>query len=528
MSFLKNNAFLVATGAALVVGVAVIAVLGSSWRGDFADHARRRSDPSRDLANVAKRLVNQNVLDADRKAVAGMRTEHRKVADRFFARTAGSYKVMQFEPGDLGAEKPQPAFPIRSELMRMQFAKAYERNLKQLLQPLKPTWRPTDDEIRQLRQAVTKKTELAGERTGAAVPGEVYHPPLEAEPGGLGGPETVKKDPFQVELEKLVAAKAAAGTIYADASVLHPRLRTEVRYNDSELYLAEVARWVHQDVVEAIRQTNAAAPPRHGERKGVAASAVRQLVSSRLVGYVVNVGMGSQSGIAGGGDLAGGQPRPVGGAVGGLTPGMPQRTMQTYLGLVGGGGLGAGQELERFGAVGGGLGGGQTLAWLTGRATNRLYDVVHYEVKVLMDDRDVVRLFENLLRQNYHTILDVTTARPWAQQTRGGGVLGEPGGAGGQLQREGLFEYGPAPLMQVTIKGELLLMADFTRGRWNEQAKEFDEAYPPLMPVELLQAIDRSDTNALREEDRKQLPQMAIPGMAPGMPMGGPGYGAIR
>ncbi len=528
MSFLKNNAFLVATAATLVVGVAVIVVLGNSWRGDFERHARRRSDPSRNLANVAKKLVNQNVLDADRKAVQGMQAEHRKVADRFFARTAGSYKVMQFEPGDLRQDKPQPAFPMPAELrelMRLQFAKAYERNLKKLLEPLKPTWRPTDDEIRQLRQAMQKKTELAGERTGAAaVPTEVYRPPLEAEPGGLGA-ETVKKDPFQVELEKLVAAKSAGGSVYADTSVLHPRLREEVRYNDSELYLAEVARWVHQDVVEAIRQTNAAAPSRQQQRKGVAASAVRQLVSSRLLGYVVNLGLGSQSGIAGGGDTAGGQPR-AGGATGGaLTPGMSQRTMQTYLGLVGGGGLGAGQELERFGAVGGGgLVGGRTLAWLTGRVTNQLYDVVHYELKVLMDDRDVVRLFENLMRQNYHTILDVTMTRPRAQRTQGGGVLGEPGGGGAQLEREGLFDYGPAPLMQVTIKGELLLMADFTRGRWNEQAKKFDEAYPPLMPVELLQAIDRSDTNALREQDRKQLPQMPIPAI----PMGGPSYGANR
>jgi len=153
---------------------------------------------------------------------------------------------------------------------------------------------------------------------------------------------------------------------------------------------------------------------------------------------------------------------------------------------------------------------GPAVPSLTQRVTNKLYDVIHYEFTVVAVDRELLRLYSNLLEQGYHTILNVQIGKPAVKAAARPGV----GGVMGPAQAGDLYDYGPDPVVQVTVVGELLLLANFTRGRWDPEAGKWDEKYPPLMPPAFLSRLDRADANALRSADRKRLP--AVGGMRAG------------
>jgi len=81
--------------------------------------------------------------------------------------------------------------------------------------------------------------------------------------------------------------------------------------------------------------------------------------------------------------------------------------------------------------------------------------------------------------------------------------------------------------MQVIIVGEMVLLTDWTRGRWDDEKNQWDVNFPPLMPVDLLKQIDQINPTALREEDKARLeaasPKEPIPTL-----FGGSRWGAER
>jgi hypothetical protein len=60
--------------------------------------------------------------------------------------------------------------------------------------------------------------------------------------------------------------------------------------------------------------------------------------------------------------------------------------------------------------------------------------------------------------------------------------------------------YGPDAVIEVTFRGELLLLTSWERGKYNSTDNKWDS--PPLMPKEVLAALPAS---ALRTEDAKRL-----------------------
>ena len=106
----------------------------------------------------------------------------------------------------------------------------------------------------------------------------------------------------------------------------------------------------------------------------------------------------------------------------------------------------------------------------TRRTCDKRRDVVHYSFTVIMDPKYLPALQKNLMKQNYHTILDQPSL-----------VQEVPDDTSG-------YCYGYDPIMKVTIRGELLLLTDWER---------------PLMPKVVLARLRASD--ALRPEDQKRL-----------------------
>jgi hypothetical protein len=182
----------------------------------------------------------------------------------------------------------------------------------------------------------------------------------------------------------------------------------------------------------------------------------------------------------------------------------------------------AGDGLTYLDAVGsGGMMGGRggSVASLTGRACDPLRDVVHYRFEVIISSTELPRLFRNLMLQNCHTVVDVELAAPAATQEdrRMGGRMGQT--------QTGMYYYGTEHVVRATITGEAQLLSSWTRGRWDEKARDWDKEYPPLMPVDFLQRIAQSDTRALRKEDTQRL---TAAGKMPTAADEGPRVGAPR
>lgn len=113
---------------------------------------------------------------------------------------------------------------------------------------------------------------------------------------------------------------------------------------------------------------------------------------------------------------------------------------------------------------------GTTAADLTRRGCTKDYDVMRYSMVLAMPYRYLPLLERKLLEQNLHTILKVDVAEvPADSSVR--------------------YYYGPDPVVQVTLEGELLLLTAWERGTYTAATKTWK--YPPLMPAEVLAELKK-------------------------------------
>ena len=439
--------------------------------------------------------------------------------------------------------KKIPIFPVDPkfkdrETLRLLFPSEYRHQVRTLLHSLKPTTPPTAQEI--LEEAAKIAASLAPEKTtqpsGTITPpgfgsrvlprttggerdyeryrrrrefgierrmperlerrgalGERHQPVPGIIPGrtpagksSLLGTKTIPPDAQNLAIQKLKGEKAQKGWIYADEqSMFEADLSDAKRYDDAELFMKQVSLWVQEDIIDAINRTNEQAHREAakiavgnvGNVQGVPASAVKRLISINVRGFVV-AGTSTSSG----GSMREGYRL---GAEGGERFGAPTGSQEA-----------TGVSLEYL-CPGGNV--VFSVPELTGRYCNKLFDVVHYDFTVVMPMRYLMRLYRNLMMENFHTILDVKIENPYLAS-----IVGVQARRAGMVQDQ-LYYYGNESVMQVTIVGEMLLLTDWTRGRWNDENKQWDKDLPPLMPVGLLNLISQIDPSALREEDEARL-----------------------
>ena len=120
---------------------------------------------------------------------------------------------------------------------------------------------------------------------------------------------------------------------------------------------------------------------------------------------------------------------------------------------------------------------------VTERQSGKLFDAVYYDLMVIMPLRHLERFQRTLMARNYHTVLSVNAS--WLEPNP-----------------TDLFYYGPEPMLQVTLRGELLLLTSWVRGAWDETTSNWRNDSPPLMPVGALRALPAA---ALRPEDQRRL-----------------------
>jgi hypothetical protein len=264
--------------------------------------------------------------------------------------------------------------------------------------------------------------------------------------------------PQDIARAKVLQERVRANWMYLTNDALDKSFtKEEVGATISALWAAQVNLWASQDIFAAIRQTNESVlKGLKEEDQNVLNAPVKRLVSVKIGAAHVT-----------GGSIANevyftAREGPAAPAGGGFAPvGTQRRTVIE---------TGSGSEL-------------------TERACSTKYDVVHYRFAVVMPTRYVEALLINLMRQGNHTVEKVEMAEP---KTAEAGTT--------------LFYYGPEPVLEVTVFGELLLLTAWERGTADPQKPgEWLQAYPPLMPEEVLKGLQELSPSALRPEDNQRL-----------------------
>ncbi len=473
MNFLKENLFLVITAAVVIVGASAGLLLGRSMGAQSDTDSKPYISKAKEINSLASHGINKRGVEAKKRRVEDMRYQAETVADTFLRRNRRDHEVLSF--GISG--QTVPAFPVDPEFkdretLRQLFPEKYRREIASLLKTLKRTVPPTTKEIDEEMARITagampaekkeEKINYAGSATrndrdrrdrdrfddrreirhGSARPSKVVD---------------VKSDIGRQALINLVVRQSEKGWIYADeeqdktsdsgrgesrlttGGAMYVALkRNTLDYSDDDLWMAQVGLWVQKDIINAINLTNEQVRKTASRKQtGVAASAVKRLMNIDVRGFVLG-----------------------GSADSGATT-----TVLQYANI----------DSAK---------GDKTPPRLTGRACNKLYDVVHYDFTVVIPMRYLLRLQRNLMAQNYHTILELSIIKPVQSK---------------------VYYYGTDSVMKVTIVGEMLMLTDWTRGRWDKETKTWDKDYPPLMPVEdFLKNIREMNPDALRDEDNKR------------------------
>lgn len=199
--------------------------------------------------------------------------------------------------------------------------------------------------------------------------------------------------------------------------------------------------WVTEDVLKALNQANRGSAT-------VQDSAVKRLISFRLLDDEARSRNRQSGGGSGGGNMGGGGgPILQGGGAGG--------------GALGGGGGGP-QPPSGGGGGGGNMGGSEGAApggtpldptveipwnfeYLTGRATNSLYDVRNVQVVLVVETRTIPAVLDAISQHNFMTIVDLqlTPADPYSAMVQG-------------------YVYGPEPVSNLTLEIETIWLRSWT------------------------------------------------------------------
>ncbi len=565
MKFVKDNAFIIGTVVVMLAAWVMTWVFSRSNNAESRKNIARYERLSEELASLSASGVSPDMVLQAKRRVEQMRKLAEEIAQAFLQKNRDNYDVITLDVSG----KKIPIFPVDPkfkdrETLRLLFPSEYRSRVEKLLKSLRPTVPPTAEEIAQeaariAASMVPEPTETGGsvkKPAGSALGGLGRRPsvlerasrgreyrtgfpraagfeagaprPLERGRGlaerrevlpsriGRGGIAGGKVSPVagkaippsaqEIAIRKLRLVKAARGWIYADKQSMYEADMSDAeRYDDAELFMKQVSLWVQQDIVNAINLTNDQVRKGAGRfgsvlaggDSGVPSSAVRQLLSINVRGFVVG-----QSGAGGSG------PTPYGRGP------KARGELRREIGFKA---TGATTSSLRYI-----LPGGQAITVvpaLTGRRCNKLYDVVHYDFTVLMPVRYLPLLYKNILSENFHTILDVRIDNP--RQVSGG----TSASSGGAFSRgaEQLYYYGDESVMRVNIVGEMILLTDWTRGRWDAKERRWDKDLPPLMPVDVLKQIAQVSPDAMRAEDEKRI-KAASPANVPGMsPFGGAG-----
>jgi len=448
MNFLRKNAFYVALVGGVVVLVVVFLVIQSGPGGEVRAEMARRATTFSKLAGLGRQPVNENILANRKEWVRSIREKAGSLEEKSIEWNTRNYEVLELQLRD---GRALPAFPVentlrKDQLLTAQFTQKYLDKHQALIDSLHPTGAPSKEEIQ-------AEINLLMAELGTFKKAEDSQLPTASVPR-------------QEAQDRASLKRAGAGWIYVTPETLSREFdRPRDIATFEKLWQAQVQLWVAGDIVAAIRQTNETAIKDIPEaERSVLTAAVKRLVSMTVYPSYQTAAE-----------------KKVEGAEADKRP----RELELEL-----------QEQEPVTAV-------QKQAPLVRNLTQRVcgkkYDVIYYDFVVIMPTRHLQELLGNLMRQNYHTVLELQM-----------GEIKPEGQSGSESELKGYYYYGPDPVLQVTVRGEALFLTAWERGTWDKSKKDWASKYPPLMPVEMLKILQTRMPTALRPEDNERVKKSGL------------------
>ena len=513
----KHMYFVVLIAAVLVVGGVPLLVVALPRAGDTIELMDKRRALDQSIQQLRRDGKNQKQLDAREQYVNDAETAYGRLTAKAVELNAEGWESLTFITKDTG--QAIVIFPVDEEThkhhnIRWHFPEVYDEAMKGLLDRLRPATPPTPKEIedttRQMETVIRRKLRAdtaADEEDLTPLPPGVSAD-MGGRPGGgvyapapmTGGYPAMPMTPLMGEARQWGAGVPGAGaaggagrmdaraqairalkhrkandpehTIYASRySFAEHYLPRNVEPRLAEMWKAMVNYWLHKYIVAAILDTNSSsfqARTRPG-REPV------QTITEAAVKRLIGVTMGDMGGGTGGTDTTI------------LYEGEGEPTGWDDLSDRGGRGGRRRPDVER--PV-------EESDTLTGRGGNKKYDVVVFDLEVVMDPAELPAFLRNLTNRRFFTVLAVQMS-DLAQTDAGTGATARPGGllpSPTSTDRfaqadEALYYYGPGPVMRVTLQMEALLFCDWERD---------------MMPVEMLMRLPRG---ALRDADIKRIKQ---------------------
>jgi hypothetical protein len=449
-----------------------------------------------DLKALSRRpYVNVKTNNSDKQLVEDIDRSLRGILQKNIEWNSRNFKVPTLKllrGGDVQA-LPYDAKTWDRNSLADQFVVAYHKSLAKLLSRLRATTPPSEQQIKaeaqlqedtiRYQQRISHKYLNSNDKTTA--PGGNYIPG-NAQPGlspltvsrGAKSDTDIGEQALKIALENMRYRQARAGQIYATSDSFDDvfPLREIVSYIKPEkIWRAQVGLWVQEDIVEALAKTIEEVMDRRGltgSDRNVLNSPIRRLEKIELIWDQSTPSSPSRS-------------KSEASRIPGFMPGMMPTAMPASP-RRGRGRTGRNQPVEQKTPA---------PATLTRNTDNKMLNVVNYKFTVLMPTRYLPVLQRNLLKQNYHIILNEEITPPDQQIQDNPKTTSSTTG-------EDLYYYGTEPLCRITITGQLLLLADWIRGSWDEEHKGWTRL--PLMPIDVLETLSNS---ALRKVDRELIDQ---------------------
>ncbi|MGE0480478.1 MAG: hypothetical protein AB7Q17_08395 [Phycisphaerae bacterium] len=417
MQFVKTHLISLACGvlALAFLGVAAVGMM----RSQVQEAMNKRVQSAGEIQSLASKPQNEETIAAEKRRGELFQQEFEKTLEE-------ANRINRRQPL-MGGVFPKPA----SDATKFEFRDAYIAALRKLPPRLVAGDLPSAAEVAEEQQNVADLLQLEAESKAAAGEGDDKPAAAPAAPAplappsailspagmgvrGVGGgarsggyspgmmtgiPTSLEGEPKYNATYRAYVSKARSIRVYANEASFHisPIVEGPAAPDVESMWAAQVSYWVQQDIVEAIAKLNAAAAEKLGDADVyVEHVPVKRIDRLRVLGYVTKEGF------------------------------LPFPAMND-----------AGQSTE-------------VRQSFTGRTSDEQFDVVRLTLTVVVDQRDLLKLIDQIGKQNFYhcTHVDYSTVAP------------EPG-----------YMYGTAPVVRATLDFEGYLAR---------------KAYTELMPPDVL------------------------------------------
>ncbi|TWT44098.1 hypothetical protein RAS1_05050 [Phycisphaerae bacterium RAS1] len=407
LEFMKAHMISLISGV-VAIGAVAFAVLGMT-SATVRDEMQSRVQAAGEINGLKSQPRNEQSIQKEKERGERFQTEYEKTR-------AEAYRINKREPLIPGV------FPTPANLTKaFEFADAYKKAVRQLPLAMGAGDLPTESEIQDVERDIAeelareKEAEEEGGRSKepiqaptGGVPPQPGGPPPTPPTGGTPGSPEERKDPKYDKFIRANVIKAGSVRCYATVSPARPSFHIAPIIDPSDapsadqLWFAQVGLWIQQDIVAAIARLNEETAAKLGSVPAtVEHLPVKRLESVSLSGYILGDKRIEFPMMTGGAGPGGGRgPGPAPGAA--PPPGVP--------------GTGAPTSL-------------------TGRTSDDRFDVIRFTITVVVDQRELLRLIDQLTRQNFYQCVDCDYIIAREEPTVG-------------------YYYGAAPVVRATIEFE--------------------------------------------------------------------------